>query len=150
MEAMNGDILSGLHPIQKKKGMQMRTNILYHSYLDKNNAGNAGGAEGEEAILRHHHHPHASLLHHPLHGTLSSTGSASFPLMGGIHSRSRLSSEVSCLPEFELPLDPAWEVDRAQLTLGEHLGEGAFGQVYRADILNSGECLGKKGKASLK
>merc|ERR1719369_2605167 len=111
---MNGDMLSGLHPIQKKKGMHMRTNILYHSYFDKNEE---PGSNPHHPHHLHPHHPHHHHHHphHPLHGTLSSTGSASFPLMG--HPRSRLSSELSCLPEYELPLDPAWEVGREKLTL---------------------------------
>ena len=133
LEAMNGDLLSGLHPIQKKKGMQMRTNILYHSYFDKNESGS--GPHHPHHLHPHHHH------HHHHHGTLSSTGSASFPLMGVGHPRSRLSSDMSCLPEYELPLDPAWEVGREKLSIGDHLGEGAFGQVYRAEIFNQGELM---------
>ncbi|XP_018351954.1 PREDICTED: fibroblast growth factor receptor homolog 1-like isoform X2 [Trachymyrmex septentrionalis] len=36
--------------------------------------------------------------------------------------------------EYEIPLDNGWEVSREYLTLGNTLGEGAFGKVVRAEI----------------
>jgi fibroblast growth factor receptor 1 len=118
LQTMNGDVLSGLHPIKRKVTI-MRPNILYHSYFEKGMDPN---------------HPN---------GTMSSNGSASLPLMA--FPRSRLSSELSALPEYELPLDPAWEVYRDRLELGTALGEGAFGQVYKAEAQNLGkeatECI---------
>jgi len=36
--------------------------------------------------------------------------------------------------EYEIPLDNGWEVPREYLTLGDTLGEGAFGKVVRAEI----------------
>ncbi|XP_018402753.1 PREDICTED: fibroblast growth factor receptor homolog 1-like [Cyphomyrmex costatus] len=36
--------------------------------------------------------------------------------------------------EYEIPLDNSWEVPREYLTLGNTLGEGAFGKVVRAEI----------------
>lgn len=35
--------------------------------------------------------------------------------------------------EYELPLDRAWEFPRERLVLGSMLGEGAFGQVFKAE-----------------
>jgi len=35
--------------------------------------------------------------------------------------------------EYEIPLDNGWEVPREYLTLGNTLGEGAFGKVVRAE-----------------
>lgn len=35
--------------------------------------------------------------------------------------------------EYELPLDSAWELPREYFTLGNTLGEGAFGKVVRAE-----------------
>ncbi|XP_028968414.1 fibroblast growth factor receptor 2 [Galendromus occidentalis] len=35
--------------------------------------------------------------------------------------------------EYELPLDLAWEFPRERLVLGQALGEGAFGQVFKAE-----------------
>jgi hypothetical protein len=39
------------------------------------------------------------------------------------------------LVNYELPLDPKWEVSRDRLQLGEILGEGAFGVVLKALLL---------------
>lgn len=36
--------------------------------------------------------------------------------------------------EYELPLDSAWELPREYLTLGNTLGEGAFGKVVKAQM----------------
>ena len=47
-------------------------------------------------------------------------------------SRSRLGSEnttLTTVSEYELPLDPDWELKREYLTLGQTLGEGQFGKV---------------------
>ncbi|KAK3860047.1 hypothetical protein Pcinc_024337 [Petrolisthes cinctipes] len=49
-------------------------------------------------------------------------------------SRSRLGSEMTCISEYELPLDSDWELPRARLVMGESLGEGAFGKVVRAEV----------------
>ncbi|XP_033122469.1 fibroblast growth factor receptor-like [Anneissia japonica] len=44
--------------------------------------------------------------------------------------RGRLSSSMTVVSEFELPLDPEWEFPRDRLTVtNKILGEGAFGQV---------------------
>ncbi|CAL1679771.1 unnamed protein product [Lasius platythorax] len=40
--------------------------------------------------------------------------------------------------EYELPLDSAWELSREYFTLGNTLGEGAFGKVVRAET-NTGK-----------
>lgn len=40
--------------------------------------------------------------------------------------------------EYELPLDSAWELSREYFTLGDTLGEGAFGKVVRAET-NTGK-----------
>lgn len=37
------------------------------------------------------------------------------------------------MSEYELPLDPCWEFLRDNLSLGETLGEGAFGKVLRGE-----------------
>ncbi|KAK2187383.1 hypothetical protein NP493_167g01010 [Ridgeia piscesae] len=47
--------------------------------------------------------------------------------------RNRLSSELTALTEYEIPLDKEWEFQRDKLTLGEMLGEGAFGMVVKAE-----------------
>ena len=47
-------------------------------------------------------------------------------------SRSRLGSEnttLTTVSEYELPLDPDWELKREYLRLGQTLGEGQFGKV---------------------
>ncbi|KAK0165333.1 hypothetical protein PV328_003853 [Microctonus aethiopoides] len=41
-------------------------------------------------------------------------------------------SNGGSISEYELPLDSAWELAREHLTLGNTLGEGAFGKVVRA------------------
>lgn len=43
------------------------------------------------------------------------------------------SNDRNSVPEYELPLDPAWEFPRERLIIGHMLGEGAFGKVVRAD-----------------
>lgn len=51
--------------------------------------------------------------------------------------RSRLGSEnttLTTVSEYELPLDPEWEINRSCLTLGCILGEGAFGKVVKAEM----------------
>lgn len=45
--------------------------------------------------------------------------------------RSRLSSELTSMSEYEIPLDKEWEFNRENLTLGPMLGEGAFGMVIK-------------------
>nr|KAF7397041.1 hypothetical protein H0235_016578 [Vespula pensylvanica] len=47
-------------------------------------------------------------------------------------------SNGGSISEYELPLDSAWELPREQLTLGNTLGEGAFGKVIRAQT-NTGK-----------
>ena len=34
-----------------------------------------------------------------------------------------------------LPCDEEWEIDRSQITIGEQLGEGAFGLVMKGDAV---------------
>lgn len=36
--------------------------------------------------------------------------------------------------QYELPLDPVWELPRQSLALGKTLGEGAFGRVVQAEV----------------
>lgn len=36
--------------------------------------------------------------------------------------------------EYELPVDPVWEIPRHRLQLGKQLGEGAFGRVVRGGL----------------
>ncbi|XP_076089219.1 fibroblast growth factor receptor 2-like [Mytilus galloprovincialis] len=39
------------------------------------------------------------------------------------------------MSEYDLPLDKHWEFRREQLSLGEPLGEGAFGKVFKAETV---------------
>ncbi|GAB6024923.1 hypothetical protein CHUAL_010028 [Chamberlinius hualienensis] len=55
------------------------------------------------------------------------------PLVKIDSSRSRLSSELTTVSEYEIPLDAEWEFDRTKLVLKELLGEGAFGVVMRGE-----------------
>lgn len=55
--------------------------------------------------------------------------------------RDRLSSNMTNVSEYEIPLDPQWEFPREKLTLGKLLGEGAFGIVIAADAIG---ILGKR------
>ncbi|XP_013392948.1 fibroblast growth factor receptor 2 isoform X2 [Lingula anatina] len=48
--------------------------------------------------------------------------------------RNRLSSELTALSEYEIPLDPEWEISRDRVSLGKPLGEGAFGQVIKGEV----------------
>jgi len=57
--------------------------------------------------------------------------------------RNRLSSELTALSEYEIPLDVEWEFPRQKLTLGIQLGEGAFGQVFQADAVDIAANKGK-------
>ncbi|XP_006558356.1 fibroblast growth factor receptor homolog 1 isoform X1 [Apis mellifera] len=47
-------------------------------------------------------------------------------------------SNGGSISEYELPVDSAWELPREHLTLGNTLGEGAFGKVVRAQT-NTGK-----------
>lgn len=49
-----------------------------------------------------------------------------------------LSSAVDPVCEYDLPLDPNWEFPRERVILGKPLGEGAFGQVIKADAYGLG------------
>lgn len=42
--------------------------------------------------------------------------------------------------EYELPVDPVWEIARHRLQLGKQLGEGAFGRVVRAGLETGKPC----------
>ncbi|VDK52132.1 unnamed protein product [Gongylonema pulchrum] len=46
--------------------------------------------------------------------------------------RPRLSSDLTFLSDYEIPPDYAWEVSRSRLHFVEMLGEGAFGEVWKA------------------
>ncbi|NP_999702.1 fibroblast growth factor receptor precursor [Strongylocentrotus purpuratus] len=48
------------------------------------------------------------------------------PLFGG---RNRLTSSLTVISEYDIPLDPEWEFPRDRLTVGKTIGEGAFGKV---------------------
>ncbi|XP_065924904.1 fibroblast growth factor receptor 4 isoform X7 [Magallana gigas] len=47
--------------------------------------------------------------------------------------RRRLSSDLTVMSEYDLPLDKTWEFTRERLVMGKTLGEGAFGVVIKAD-----------------
>uniref|UniRef100_A0A914ZDN5 receptor protein-tyrosine kinase n=1 Tax=Panagrolaimus superbus TaxID=310955 RepID=A0A914ZDN5_9BILA len=42
------------------------------------------------------------------------------------------SGDTSFSPQYEVPTDDRWEIDRSKLTLTNILGEGAFGEVWQA------------------
>lgn len=50
-----------------------------------------------------------------------------------------LPSELNTVCEYELPLDPDWEFPRERVILGKPLGEGAFGQVIKAEAYGLGD-----------
>ena len=60
--------------------------------------------------------------------------------------RRRLSSDTTELSEYSLPLDEKWEFPRDRLVLGEGLGEGAFGQVVKAEAYGG---IGNNGGSSI-
>ncbi|KAJ8025574.1 Fibroblast growth factor receptor [Holothuria leucospilota] len=49
--------------------------------------------------------------------------------------RGRLSSSLTVVSHFEIPLDPEWEFPSDRLTLGKTLGEGAFGKVVMGEAV---------------
>ncbi|BFZ02190.1 hypothetical protein BsWGS_05230 [Bradybaena similaris] len=53
----------------------------------------------------------------------------------GSDRRRRPSSDFTEISEYEVPLDTKWEFPRERLTLGERLGEGAFGLVVKAEAM---------------
>lgn len=61
------------------------------------------------------------------------------PLVKIDHQRGFLPSELNTVCEYELPLDPNWEFPRERLILGKPLGEGAFGQVVKAEAYGLGD-----------
>ncbi|KAK8764341.1 hypothetical protein V5799_033049 [Amblyomma americanum] len=61
------------------------------------------------------------------------------PLVKIDHQSGFLPSELNTVCEYELPLDPNWEFPRERLILGKHLGEGAFGQVVKAEAHGLGD-----------
>ncbi|EYC19650.1 hypothetical protein Y032_0024g988 [Ancylostoma ceylanicum] len=48
--------------------------------------------------------------------------------------RPRLSSDLTLLSDYEIDPDPQWEIERSRLELVDILGEGAFGEVWRANL----------------
>ncbi|XP_052059083.1 fibroblast growth factor receptor 1-like [Mytilus californianus] len=50
--------------------------------------------------------------------------------------RLRLSSDLTMMSEYHLPLDKHYEFSRDKLILGEKLGEGAFGLVVKAEAVD--------------
>ncbi|ELT91660.1 hypothetical protein CAPTEDRAFT_90852 [Capitella teleta] len=61
--------------------------------------------------------------------------------------RNRLSSELTAMSEYVIPLDPQWEFPRDKLNLGKLLGEGAFGVVMQAEAQGG---LGKSNTVAVK
>lgn len=61
------------------------------------------------------------------------------PLVKIDHQRTVMSPELNTLCEYELPLDPEWEFPRERVVLGKPLGEGAFGQVIKAEAYGLGD-----------
>lgn len=60
--------------------------------------------------------------------------------------RRRLSSELTTMSEYEIPLDKNWEFSRDRLIMGKQLGSGAFGVVIKAEAIGIG---GKKGRVAV-
>lgn len=61
------------------------------------------------------------------------------PLVKIDHQRGLMSPELNTVCEYELPLDPEWEFPRERVILGKPLGEGAFGQVIKAEAYGLGD-----------
>lgn len=61
------------------------------------------------------------------------------PLVKIDHQRGFMPSDLNTVCEYELPLDPEWEFARERLVLGKPLGEGAFGQVVKAEAYGLGD-----------
>uniref|UniRef100_A0A8R1I5H5 receptor protein-tyrosine kinase n=1 Tax=Caenorhabditis japonica TaxID=281687 RepID=A0A8R1I5H5_CAEJA len=51
--------------------------------------------------------------------------------------RKRANSENTVLSEYEVDSDPKWEIERTRLNLVHMLGEGAFGEVWKATLKES-------------
>ncbi|CAJ0951636.1 unnamed protein product, partial [Mesorhabditis belari] len=51
---------------------------------------------------------------------------------GGGTRQSHISSDLTINCEYEIEEDPGWEIDRSRIKLVDQLGEGAFGEVWRA------------------
>lgn len=60
--------------------------------------------------------------------------------------RRRLSSELTTMSEYEIPLDKNWEFSRDRLIMGKQLGSGAFGVVMKAEAIGIG---GRKGRVAV-
>ena len=45
-------------------------------------------------------------------------------------------TELAAMSQYQIPLDKEWEIDQSHIVLGKLLGEGAFGQVMRAEVMN--------------
>uniref|UniRef100_A0A0M3JTR1 Myoblast growth factor receptor egl-15 (inferred by orthology to a C. elegans protein) n=1 Tax=Anisakis simplex TaxID=6269 RepID=A0A0M3JTR1_ANISI len=56
------------------------------------------------------------------------------------HRRPRLPSDLTLLSDYEIQSDPAWEVDRSRLRFVDMLGEGAFGEVWKAILKPPPKC----------
>ncbi|NP_001158425.1 fibroblast growth factor receptor B isoform X1 [Saccoglossus kowalevskii] len=69
-------------------------------------------------------------LRRTLSGSSTGSSGSQAPLL---RFRSQLSSSLTILSEYEVPCDPDWEIPRDKLELKEPLGEGAFGQVIKAE-----------------
>lgn len=48
--------------------------------------------------------------------------------------RCRLSTQLTALSEYDMPLDPEWKIESNALTLEDPIGEGAFGEVWCAKL----------------
>ncbi|CAI9738965.1 fibroblast growth factor receptor 2-like isoform X1 [Octopus vulgaris] len=57
--------------------------------------------------------------------------------------RRRLSSELTTMSEYEIPLDKNWEFSPDRLIMGKQLGSGAFGVVIKAEAIGIGGCKGR-------
>uniref|UniRef100_A0A0L8HTH4 receptor protein-tyrosine kinase n=2 Tax=Octopus bimaculoides TaxID=37653 RepID=A0A0L8HTH4_OCTBM len=57
--------------------------------------------------------------------------------------RRRLSSELTTMSEYEIPLDKNWEFSPDRLIMGKQLGSGAFGVVVKAEAIGIGGCKGR-------
>lgn len=48
--------------------------------------------------------------------------------------RCRLSTQLTALSDYDMPLDPDWKIQSNALSLEKPIGEGAFGEVWRAKL----------------